>query len=138
MAEVYHRNKNHTNTHYASVAVNSKYPSYSPGTTRQIDFDRVGSKIKIKAISLSVFEKITILVTLLICVTFIVSNLYVQYNNSRLVEASNHYNFNTLQIQKQTNQMSEIITKQFNYEAIQKTVEKEQMIIDKSQIRTVE
>lgn len=138
MTEVYH-NKNHiSKSQYASVAVDSKFPSYSPGTTRQLDFDKVSSNVKINGISLSAFETITIIVTLLICVTFIVSNLYIQYNNSQLAEAVNHYNLNTSQIQKQTNQMSEIITKQFNYEAIQKTVEKEQMIIDKSQIRTVE
>ena len=138
MAEIL--NKKHLNkrSQELSIAVDYEDSRYSSPKVRDINVGKIRSVLDSQSLVLTKVDKIWMLISLLVCVSLIVSNLYIQYNNTQLVDALNNYNLNTSQIQKQTNQMSEVITKQFDYEAIKATVKEENMTIDKSQIRTVE
>ena len=70
-------------------------------------------------------------------IVMIAGLLYLQYNNSQLLEATQQYKVNTAEIQKQSNLMTESITQQFNYDKIKETADENQMSIDKSRVRTV-
>lgn len=138
MAEILNEKHLNKRSQELSIAVDYEDSRYSSPKVRDINVGKIRSILDSQSLVLTKVDKIWMLISLLVCVSLIVSNLYIQYNNTQLVDALNNYNLNTSQIQKQTNQMSEVITKQFDYEAIKATVKEENMTIDKSQIRTVE
>ncbi len=138
MAEILNEKHLNKRSQELSIAVDYEDSRYSSPKVRDINVGKIRSILDSQSLVLTKVDKIWLLISLLVCVSLIVSNLYIQYNNTQLVDALNNYNLNTSQIQKQTNQMSEVITKQFDYEAIKATVKEENMTIDKSQIRTVE
>lgn len=103
-----------------------------------LDIDQIGKEIKVKGLTLTWIQFSMILITIVLSIIMIVSLLYMQYSNSQLIQATNTYKLNTIEVQKQSNQMNEIITQQFNYGKIKETAIEHKMSIDKSRIRTVD
>lgn len=104
----------------------------------ELDIDSLSKEIKVKGISLTWFQFSIILFTIIVSVLMIVSLLFIQYHNSQIIQATNTYKINTNDVQKQSNQMNEVITQQFNYGRIKQTALDHKMSIDKTRIRTVD
>lgn len=83
-------------------------------------------------------EIMAILTTLMVCLTCIIGVLVMHYHNSQIQMATDQYIQKTADIQKQSKNLSESITQQYNYGKISEVVQDSDMSIDKSQIRNVD
>ena len=87
---------------------------------------------------LSKLEATAIFMSLLVCLSCIVGMLVMHYHNSQIQIATEQYIQKTAEIQKQTKNLSENITQQYNYGKISEVAQDGDMTVDKSQIRNVD
>ncbi|MGY4104782.1 hypothetical protein ACWOA0_04060 [Ignavigranum ruoffiae] len=123
-----------------AVSVSNKVMRPSQRTFNRdisMPLDRISADVRFRSLKFSRAEMAILITSLTMMIVMIAGLLYLQYNNSQLLEATQQYKVNTAEIQKQSNLMTESITQQFNYDKIKETADENQMSIDKSRVRTV-
>lgn len=83
-------------------------------------------------------EKMWILICVLISISFLGINLYVQNKQIAIDYAIQQYQTQINELENQTNEFRSNISKQYNYEAVKNAAEKEGLSKEITRVRTVE